>query len=188
MGSLITLVQQYGLWLVFFNVLALQAGLPLPAYPVLIVAGAYAAMGGNPLWELVVVGVAAALVADTGWYLAGRRFGVSILRVLCRVSLSPDGCVRQTEIDFRALRPDVDAVRQIRSRLRVGRDRDGRCGALALLAVRAVRRHRRCAVGGRRRRARLSFPQRHRRRDEHAQGTRPIRIDARGRAVLSPGC
>ncbi len=34
-------------------------------------------MGGNPLWELVVVGVAAALVADTGWYLAGRRFGVS---------------------------------------------------------------------------------------------------------------
>jgi len=105
MNHLIMLLQQYGLWLVFFNVLALQAGLPIPAYPVLIVAGAYAAMGGNPLWELVAVGVAAALVADTGWYLAGRRFGVSILRVLCRVSLSPDGCVRQTENIFERFGP-----------------------------------------------------------------------------------
>src|SRR5215470_1177296 len=82
-NQLIMLLQEYGLGLVFVNVLALQAGLPVPAYPVLIVAGAYAAMGGNPLWELVAIAVAAALVADTGWYLAGRRFGLSILRTLC---------------------------------------------------------------------------------------------------------
>ncbi|MEP6942822.1 MAG: rhodanese-like domain-containing protein [Betaproteobacteria bacterium] len=105
MNHLIMLLQQYGLGLIFVNVLALQAGLPVPAYPVLIVAGAYAAMGGNPLWQLVAVGVAAALVADTGWYLAGRRFGVSILRTLCRVSLSPDGCVRQTETIFERFGP-----------------------------------------------------------------------------------
>ena len=105
MNHLIMLLQQYGLGLVFVNVLALQAGLPVPAYPVLIVAGAYAAMGGSPLWQLVAVGVAAALVADTGWYLAGRRFGVSILRTLCRVSLSPDACVRQTETIFERFGP-----------------------------------------------------------------------------------
>jgi membrane protein DedA with SNARE-associated domain/rhodanese-related sulfurtransferase len=105
MNQLIMLLQQYGLGLIFVNVLALQAGLPVPAYPVLIVAGAYAAMGGSPLWQLVAVGVAAALVADTGWYLAGRRFGVSILRTLCRVSLSPDGCVRQTETIFERFGP-----------------------------------------------------------------------------------
>jgi membrane protein DedA with SNARE-associated domain/rhodanese-related sulfurtransferase len=105
MNHLIMLLQQYGLGLIFVNVLALQAGLPVPAYPVLIVAGAYAAMGGSPLWQLVAVGVAAALVADTGWYLAGRRFGVSILRTLCRVSLSPDGCVRQTETIFERFGP-----------------------------------------------------------------------------------
>ena len=100
MNHLIMLLQQYGLGLIFINVLLLQAGLPVPAYPTLIVAGAYAAMGGSPLWELIAVGVAAAIIADTGWYFAGRRFGTRILRTLCRVSLSPDACVRQTESIF----------------------------------------------------------------------------------------
>jgi rhodanese-related sulfurtransferase len=86
MNYLIVMIQQYGVGFVFLNVLALQAGLPVPAYPALIVAGAYAAMGGRPLWQLVVVGIAAALVADTGWYLAGRKFGVRILGTLCKVS------------------------------------------------------------------------------------------------------
>jgi len=105
MSHLIHLLQQYGLWLVFANVLALQAGLPVPAYPVLIVAGAYAAMGGNPLWALVVVGVFASLIADTGWYSAGRLFGMRILSTLCKVSLSQDGCVRQTESIFQRFGP-----------------------------------------------------------------------------------
>ena len=100
MNFLTMMVQQYGVGFVFLNVLALQAGLPVPAYPALMVAGAYAAMGGRPLWQLVAVGVAAALVADTGWYLAGRKFGIRILGILCRVSLSPDSCVRQTESIF----------------------------------------------------------------------------------------
>ncbi len=100
MNYLIMMIQQYGVGFVFLNVLALQAGLPVPAYPALIVAGAYAAMGGRPLWQLVAVGIAAALVADTGWYLAGRKFGVRILGTLCKVSLSPDSCVRQTESIF----------------------------------------------------------------------------------------
>jgi len=100
MNYLIMMIQQYGVGFVFLNVLALQAGLPVPAYPALIVAGAYAAMGGRPLWQLVAVGVAAALVADTGWYLAGRKFGIRILGILCKVSLSPDSCVRQTESIF----------------------------------------------------------------------------------------
>src|SRR5215475_12820650 len=105
MSQLIMLLQEYGLGLVFVNVLALQAGLPVPAYPVLIVAGAYAAMGGSPLWQLVAVAVAAALVADTGWYTAGRTFGLRILGLLCRMSLSPDTCVRQTESIFQRYGP-----------------------------------------------------------------------------------
>lgn len=100
MNFLTMMVQQYGVGFVFLNVLALQAGLPVPAYPALMVAGAYAAMGGRPLWQLVAVGIAAALIADTGWYLAGRKFGIRILGILCRVSLSPDSCVRQTESIF----------------------------------------------------------------------------------------
>ena len=102
---LIALLQQYGLGFVFVNVLALQAGLPLPAYPTLIVAGALAAGGGTPVWQLVGVGVAGAIIADTGWYLAGRNFGMRILSTLCRVSLSQDTCVRQTESIFQRFGP-----------------------------------------------------------------------------------
>jgi membrane protein DedA with SNARE-associated domain/rhodanese-related sulfurtransferase len=105
MNYLIMMIQQYGVGFVFLNVLALQAGVPVPAYPALMVAGAYAAMGGRPLWQLVAVGIAAALVADTGWYLAGRKFGVRILGTLCKVSLSPDSCVRQTETIFQRFGP-----------------------------------------------------------------------------------
>src|SRR5207244_4228278 len=106
MNQLITLLQEYGLGFVFVNVLALQAGLPLPAYPTLIVAGALAAMGGGtPLWQLVGVGVVASIVADTGWYTAGRRFGMRILSTLCKVSLSQDSCVRQTESIFQRFGP-----------------------------------------------------------------------------------
>ena len=105
MDHLIALLQQYGLGLVFVNVLALQAGLPVPAYPVLIVAGALAAGGGTPVWQLVGVGVAGAIIADTGWYVAGRNFGMRILSTLCRVSLSQDTCVRQTESIFQRFGP-----------------------------------------------------------------------------------
>jgi len=104
-SHLIELLQQYGLGLVFLNVLALQAGLPLPAYPTLIVAGALAAAGGTPVYQLVGVGVAGALIADTGWYTAGRKFGMRILSTLCRVSLSQDTCVRQTESIFQRFGP-----------------------------------------------------------------------------------
>ena|SRR5215469_13146628 len=105
MNQLIMLLQHYGLGLVFVNVLALQAGVPVPAYPTLIVAGAYAAMGGNALWKLIAVGVFAAVVADTLWYLAGKRFGLRILKTLCRLSLSQDSCVRQTESIFQRFGP-----------------------------------------------------------------------------------
>ena len=105
MDHLIALIQQYGLSFVFLNVLALQAGLPVPAYPTLIVAGALAAAGGTPAFQLVGVGVAGALIADTGWYVAGSRFGMRILSTLCRVSLSPDTCVRQTESIFQRFGP-----------------------------------------------------------------------------------
>jgi membrane protein DedA with SNARE-associated domain/rhodanese-related sulfurtransferase len=105
LNQLMALIHQYGVGFVFLNVLALQAGLPLPAYPTLMVAGALAAMGGAPVYELVGVGVAGALIADTGWYVAGRRFGMRILSTLCRVSLSQDTCVRQTESIFQRFGP-----------------------------------------------------------------------------------
>lgn len=100
METLLALIQQYGLLFVFANVLMLQAGLPVPAYPTLIITGALAAKGGASLPALIGVAVLAALIADLAWYSAGRRFGSNVLRTICRVSLSPDSCVRQTETIF----------------------------------------------------------------------------------------
>ncbi|MCC6195274.1 MAG: VTT domain-containing protein [Burkholderiales bacterium] len=100
MEALVALIQQYGLWFVFVNVLMLQAGLPVPAYPTLIITGALATRGGASLPALVAVAVVAALIADLAWYYAGRRFGTGVLKTICRVSLSPDSCVRQTESIF----------------------------------------------------------------------------------------
>ena len=100
MTHLINLILEFGLALVFLNVLVEQAGLPVPAYPTLIVAGAYLAPDAASALLVLGTGVLAALVADTLWYVAGRHFGTRVLRTLCRISLSPDSCVRQTESIF----------------------------------------------------------------------------------------
>jgi membrane protein DedA with SNARE-associated domain/rhodanese-related sulfurtransferase len=93
-------IQRYGLWIVFLNVLLAESGLPLPAFPILVVAGALAAGGGGGLIGLIAAGVAACLIADLAWYWCGQRSGGRVLGWLCRMSLSPDRCVRQTETMF----------------------------------------------------------------------------------------
>jgi membrane protein DedA with SNARE-associated domain/rhodanese-related sulfurtransferase len=97
MQLLLTLVEQYGLWLVFANVLALQLGLPTPAYPTMIVVGALTTRGDITVAQVVAVATAASLLADFAWYAAGRRHGRRVLKLMCRLSLSQDNCVRQTE-------------------------------------------------------------------------------------------
>ena len=98
--ELIALIAQYGLLVVFFNVLVEQAGMPLPAVPTLIVAGALAAGDRLPLPGVLLAALLACLLSDTAWYLAGRRFGGGVMRTICRISLSPDSCVKQSELRF----------------------------------------------------------------------------------------
>lgn len=100
MQDLSQLITQYGLALVFANVLLDQLSLPVPAIPVLMVAGALAADGKLSAPELFGVAVAATLIADVGWYLVGRHFGNRVMKALCRVSLTPDSCVSQTQTLF----------------------------------------------------------------------------------------
>jgi len=89
------LLEQYGGWLVFANVLVEQAGLPVPAYPMLIAAGA---LGGAAGWLTPwLAAIVACLLADTLWYVAGRRYGARLLGVVCKMSLSQDSCIRQTQ-------------------------------------------------------------------------------------------
>ena len=97
MSFIVDLIQQYGLAVVFINVFLEQLGAPLPAYPTMLVAGALAQNGPGSLWILLAIAVAAALLADLAWYWAGRCYGRQVMATLCRISMSPDSCVRQTE-------------------------------------------------------------------------------------------
>ena len=100
MTRLVHYVIVYGVPLVFLNVLAEQLGVPIPAVPALVIAGALTRSGRMSSTHLLVAAVIASLIADFVWYELGRRFGYRILRTLCRISLSPDSCVRDTEARF----------------------------------------------------------------------------------------
>ncbi|HTS20432.1 MAG TPA: DedA family protein/thiosulfate sulfurtransferase GlpE [Casimicrobiaceae bacterium] len=100
MNELSSLVGEYGLAVVFANVLAEQVGLPIPAIPTLVVAGALAASGKLSVAAVFAVALLACLVADVAWYLAGRRYGNRVMRMLCAISLTPDSCVNETQSQF----------------------------------------------------------------------------------------
>ena len=105
--QIIALIAQYGMLLVFLNVLLAQAGVPVPAVPTLVVAGALAAAGRLPLAGIVAATLLGCLLGDLAWYLAGRRYGAGVMRTLCRISLSPDSCVKQSELRFQRWRGHV---------------------------------------------------------------------------------
>jgi membrane protein DedA with SNARE-associated domain/rhodanese-related sulfurtransferase len=91
---------QYGLTVVAINVLLNQIGLPVPVVPTLIVAGAIAANGQLTLGWLFLAAVCACVVADCLWYGIGQKYGIRVLKVLCRISLEPDSCVNETQSQF----------------------------------------------------------------------------------------
>ncbi|MDE1893296.1 MAG: VTT domain-containing protein [Xanthomonadaceae bacterium] len=105
--DIILLIAHYGPLLIFCNVLIEQLGVPVPAVPTLVVAGALAANGRLALVGVVSVAVLACLLGDLLWYAAGRRYGGGVMRTICRISLSPDSCVKQSELRFQRWRGGV---------------------------------------------------------------------------------
>ncbi len=100
MHRLIELILHYGVPLVCLNVFLEQIGAPIPAVPTLIIAGALARNGQLSSSHVLTGALLSSVVADWIWFLLGRRYGYRILRTLCRISLSPDTCVRETEANF----------------------------------------------------------------------------------------
>jgi len=90
----------YGYLLLFAWVLVEQLGIPLPATPVLLAAGALSANGPFSFSLAFAAGLAAALAADSAWFLIGRRYGHHVLRILCKLSMEPTTCVRRTQDSF----------------------------------------------------------------------------------------
>jgi membrane protein DedA with SNARE-associated domain/rhodanese-related sulfurtransferase len=90
----------YGYLLLFIWVFVEQCGLPVPAMPVLLAAGALSAEHRLSLPLALAVSLSATLVADSSWFLVGRRYGHLVLRLLCKLSLEPTTCVRRTQDSF----------------------------------------------------------------------------------------
>jgi membrane protein DedA with SNARE-associated domain len=88
---------EHGYSLLFAWVLLEQMGLPIPAIPLLLAAGALAGSGKMDLALAVSLALIAVVLADLFWYSLGRYRGGRILKLLCRISLEPDSCVRRTE-------------------------------------------------------------------------------------------
>jgi membrane protein DedA with SNARE-associated domain/rhodanese-related sulfurtransferase len=90
----------YGYLVLFTWVLVEQLGIPLPATPVLFAAGALAARGEFAFWTAFSMSWMACVLADSTWFLIGRRHGHHVLRILCKLSLEPGTCVRRTQQSF----------------------------------------------------------------------------------------
>ena len=81
---------------------AVQAGVPAPAVPLLLGAGALSGSGQMSLALAVAAAVAATVGADVVWYSLGRSHGTQVLGILCRFSLDPDSLIRHAKERFAA--------------------------------------------------------------------------------------
>jgi len=95
------LLHQYGVVILFVWAFLVQAGMPAPAVPVLVGAGALSGSGLG-LVGTVAAGVAAAVGADIVWYWLGRTHGARVLAILVRISLKADSLVRVAKERFAA--------------------------------------------------------------------------------------
>src|ERR1700757_1311707 len=97
MHSTLEFLIKHGYVVLLVWVFAEQLGLPVPSLPVVLAAGALAGTGHLSFWASLFFVSIAALSADSVWYTLGRRKGIRILQLLCKISLEPDSCVRRTE-------------------------------------------------------------------------------------------
>jgi membrane protein DedA with SNARE-associated domain/rhodanese-related sulfurtransferase len=107
MTETLQFVVRHGYLLVFAWVFVEQAGLPIPSAPLLLAVGALSGMHQMNLGMALLFAVLGAVASDSMWYELGRRKGVRVLQLLCRISLEPDSCVRRTQVSFARNGPRV---------------------------------------------------------------------------------
>ncbi len=100
MNDTLHFLAQHGTTVLFIVVLAEQVGLPIPALPMLMAAGALVGAGQMGFWSAVGTAMLAALLGDQLWFELGRRRGRQVLGWLCRISFEPLACIRRTEEFF----------------------------------------------------------------------------------------
>ncbi len=87
----------YAYLILFLWVLVEQLGIPVPSIPVLLTAGTLSATHRVHHSYALLAVLVACIIADSVWYALGRRYGGSVLRLLCRLSFEASTCVTKTE-------------------------------------------------------------------------------------------
>jgi len=87
----------YAYLIIFLWVLVEQIGIPIPSVPVLLTAGTLSATHRVSWLGITLSMLLACIVADTIWFALGRRYGNSVLKLLCRFSFEASTCVSKTE-------------------------------------------------------------------------------------------
>jgi membrane protein DedA with SNARE-associated domain/rhodanese-related sulfurtransferase len=97
MNETLEFVVRHGPALLFAAVFVEQMGIPLPATPWLLTAGALSTAGKMNSAVAIVAATSGSVIADLIWFYLGRYGGNRALNFLCRISLEPDSCVRRTQ-------------------------------------------------------------------------------------------
>jgi len=99
-NDLLSLLSRYGYLLILANLFLESVGLPIPAAPILVAAGAAAAFGSLKILNVLMIALAACMLGDFLLYLAGRYTGWAILGFLCRLSVNPETCILRSAESF----------------------------------------------------------------------------------------
>jgi membrane protein DedA with SNARE-associated domain/rhodanese-related sulfurtransferase len=87
----------YAYLIIFLWVLVEQIGVPIPSVPVLLTAGTLSATHRVSFIGITIAMLLSCVIADTVWFSLGRRYGNSVLKLLCRLSFEASTCVSKTE-------------------------------------------------------------------------------------------
>jgi membrane protein DedA with SNARE-associated domain/rhodanese-related sulfurtransferase len=90
----------YAYLIIFLWVLVEQVGIPIPSVPVLLTAGTLSATHRVSWLGITTAMLLGCIIADFIWFALGRRYGNSVLKLLCRFSFEASTCVSRTENYF----------------------------------------------------------------------------------------
>ena len=91
---------KYGYLILFLWVLVEQLGVPIPSVPLLLAAGTLTSTHRMSLPLVLLAVLLGSLVSDSAWYWLGRKYGGAVVKLLCRLSMESNTCVRRTENFF----------------------------------------------------------------------------------------
>ncbi|MBP0592021.1 DedA family protein/thiosulfate sulfurtransferase GlpE [Paraburkholderia sp. LEh10] len=93
-------ISTWGAAVVFLNVLITRLGVPIPAVPVLLLAGTAVANGHLSFWHVLTAALAGALIGDGVWFAAGRMLGRRVIHALARLSAAVEAHMRKARVLF----------------------------------------------------------------------------------------